>query len=447
MLLSEASSPDLEKRKGIIERLTADLEKNGIKFRQSSSTALDIFNGVTSAQPIYTAVANKNGAFDLIDKSVERAKLTQVPKGAAPLFGDYNDRGKLISLHTSERGSSTGYFEGNNGIGMRKVYNSGGISIMSSDDVRISKNREPLFGHFEWVKEEQDVMLKSIDTISNGSVVNHKAPSLRARKADPSLWTAWRELMKSYFMGTKPAGEQLYDIALRFIVETIGTSTVNAAIKGGKDKYMIKPAQELLDILEDIFSNKVIDNNFDEVSNDNAEHPMIQFTPCDYITIKINCRRPTLTAKGVQFVVTNTDKTLLYADVRENIDDINTFGYEIPVGTVTIWSEREGTNKRVLDNEKISDVARLIVNYVKANKALAVQAAEIKAKTTAFNQKANDKAAAEKERIAKEVEKTHARLDRRDAAKQLKNSNKVDDVASSLWGSDEEYDKFLDSLL
>ena len=446
MLLSEASSPDLEKRKGVIERLATDLEKNGIKFRQSSSTALDIFNGVTSAQPIYTAVANKNGAFDLIDKSVERAKLTRIPNGAAPLFGDYNDRGKLMSLHTSERGSSTGYFKGDNGIGMRNVYNSGGISIMSSDDVRISKNGEPLFGHFEWVKEEQDVMLKSIDTISNGSVVNHKAPSLHARKADPSLWTAWRELMKSYFMGTKPAGEQLYDIALRFIVETIGTSTVNAAIKGGKDKYMIKPAQELLDILEDIFSNKVIDNNFDEVSKENAEHPIIQFTPCDHITIKINCRRPTLTAKGVQFVVTNTDKTLLYTDIRKNNDNINTFGYEIPVGTVTIWSDKDD-NKRTLNYEKIGDVARLIVNYVKANKALAVQAAAIKAKTTAFNQKANARAVAEKERIAKEVEKAHARLDRRDAAKQLKNLNKVDDVASSLWGSDEEYDKFLDSLL
>ena len=446
MLLSEASSPDLEKRKGVIERLATDLEKNGIKFRQSSSTALDIFNGVTSAQPIYTAVANKNGAFDLIDKSVERAKLTRIPNGAAPLFGDYNDRGKLMSLHTSERGSSTGYFKGDNGIGMRNVYNSGGISIMSSDDVRISKNGEPLFGHFEWVKEEQDVMLKSIDTISNGSVVNHKAPSLHARKADPSLWTAWRELMKSYFMGTKPAGEQLYDIALRFIVETIGTSTVNAAIKGGKDKYMIKPAQELLDILEDIFSNKVIDNNFDEVSKENAEHPLIQFTPCDHITIKINCRRPTLTAKGVQFVVTNTDKTLLYTDIRKNNDNINTFGYEIPVGTVTIWSDKDD-NKRTLNYEKIGDVARLIVNYVKANKALAVQAAAIKAKTTAFKQKANARAVAEKERIAKEVEKAHARLDRRDAAKQLKNTNKVDDVASSLWGSDEEYDKFLDSLL
>lgn len=446
MLLSEASSPDLEKRKGVIERLAADLQKNGIKFQQKSSTALDIFNGVTSAQPIYTAVANKNGAFDLIDKSVERAKLTRIPDSAAPLFGDYNDRGKLMSLHTSERGSSTGYFKGDNGIGMRNVYNSGGISIMSSDDVRISKNGEPLFGHFEWVKEEQDVMLKSIDTISNGSVVNHKAPGLRARKADPSLWTAWRELMKSYFMGTKPAGEQLYDIALRFIVETIGTSTVNAAIKGGKDKYMIKPAQELLDILEDIFSNKVIDNNFDEVSKENAEHPLIQFTPCDHITIKINCRRPTLTAKGVQFVVTNTDKTLLYTDIRKNNDNINTFGYEIPVGTVTIWSDKY-YNKRTLNYEKIGDVARLIVNYIKANKALAVQAAAIKAKTTAFNQKANARATAEKERIAKEVEKAHARLDIRDAAKQLKNTNKVDDVASSLWGSDEEYDKFLDSLL
>ena len=446
MLLSEASSPDLEKRKGIIERLATDLEKNGIKFRQSSSTALDIFYGVTSAQPIYTAVANMNGAFDIIDKSVERAKLTQIPDGAAPLFGDYNDRGKLMSLHTSERGSSTGYFEGDNGIGMRSVYNSGGITIMSSDDVRISTNGEPLFGHFEWVKEEQDVMLKSIDTIVNGSIVNHKAPGLRARKANPSLWTEWRELMQEYFRGTKPAGEQLYDIALRFIVETIGTTTVNAAIKGGKDKYMIKPAQELLEILEDVFSSKIIDNNFDEVSNTNAEHPMIQFTPCDYITIKVNVSRPTLTARGVLFTIFNTDKTILYNDVRKNNEAINTPGYEIKIGAITVMSEHID-GKRRLDSAKIGDVARLIVNYVKANKALAVQAAEIKAKTTAFNQKANARATAEKERIAKEVEKARARLDRRDAAKQLKNSNKVDDVASSLWGSDEDYDKFLDSLL
>ena len=136
----------------------------------------------------------------------------------------------------------------------------------------------------------------------------------------------------------------------------------------------------------------------------------------------------------------------MYTDIRKNNDNINTFGYEIPVGTVTIWSDKDD-NKRTLNYEKIGDVARLIVNYVKANKALAVQAAAIKAKTTAFNQKANARATAEKERIAKEVEKAHARLDRRDAAKQLKNTNKVDDVASSLWGSDEEYDKFLDSLL
>lgn len=445
MLFSEASSPDLEKRKGIIERLATDLEKNGIKFRQSSSTALDIFNSVTVAQPIYTAVANKNGAFDIIDKSVERAKLSKLPTGATPLFGDYNDRGRLVSLNTTA-GTGTGYYEGKYGIGMRHVYNSGGITVMSSDDVRVSANGEPLFGHLEWVKEEDDEVLKSIDTISNGTVVNHKAPGVRARKANPSLWTDWRELMQEYYRGTKPTGEQLYDIALRFIVETIGTSTVNAAIKGGKDKYMIKPAQELLEILEDVFSNKVIDNNFDEVSNTNAEHPMIQFTPCDYITIKVNVSRPTLTARGVLFTVFNTDKTILYSDVKKNLEAINTPGYEIKIGAITVMSEKiEG--KRGLDSAKIGDVARLIVNYVKANKALAVEAAETKIKTRAFNQKANDRAAAEKERIAKEVEKTHARLDRRDAAKQLKNTNKVDDVASSLWGSDEEYDKFLDSLL
>ena len=447
MLLSEATSPDLEKRKGIIERLAADLQKNGIKFQQSGSTALDIFNGVTAAQPIYTAVANKNGAFDIIDKSVERAKLTKLPDEAAPLFGDYNDRGKLMSLHTSERGSATSYYEGENGIGMRHVYNKGGITIVSSADVRIAANGDPMYAHFEWNTELQDEVLVRIEMLRNGQLVHYRKPKKRDLKANSNAWGEWSSIRDMYYHTPNPAPEQLYGACLQFIVETIGTSTVNAAIRGGKDKYMIKPAKELLDILEDIFSSKVIDNNLDEVSNDNAEHPIIQFTPCDYITIKINCRRPTLTAKGVQFVVTNTDKTLLYADVRANNDEINTFGYEIPVGTVTIWSEREGITKRVLNTEKIGDVARLIVNYVKANKALAVQAAEIKAKTTAFNQKANARAAAEKERIAKEVEKTHARLDRRDAAKQAKNSTKVDDVASSLWGSDEEYDKFLDSLL
>ena len=445
MLLSEVSSPDLEKRKGIIERLATDLEKNGIKFRQSSSTALDIFNGVTSAQPIYTAVANKNGAFDLIDKSVERAKLTRVPNDAYPLFGHYNDKGKLVSLHQSEHGSSTGYFEGNNGIGMRHVYNKGGIDIMNSDLIYRAKNGEIEYGHEEWDSAIQDVILVRIDIIRNGQLVTQKKPGKRELKANPNARTDWLHARQNFY-GKRLANEELYDAALQYIVGTIGTTTVNAAIKGGKDKYMIKPAKELLDILEDVFSNKVIDNNFDEVSNDNAEHPMIQFTPCDYITIKINCRRPTLTAKGVQFVVTNTDKTLLYTDIRKNNDNINTFGYEIPVGNVTIWSEKDD-NKRILDYTKIGDVARLIVNYVKANKELAIQAAKIKAKTTAFNQKANVRAAAEKERIAKEVEKAHARLDRRDAAKQLKNSNKVDDVASSLWGSDEEYDKFLDSLL
>lgn len=445
MLLSEASSPDLEKRKGIIERLATDLEKNGIKFRQSSSTALDIFNGVTSAQPVYTAVANKNGAFDLIDKSVERAKLTRMPNDAYPLFGHYNDKGKLVSLHQSEHGSSTGYFEGNNGIGMRHVYNKGGIDIMNSDLIYRAKNGEIEYGHEEWDSAIQDVILVRIDIIRNGQLVTQKKPGKRELKANPNARTDWLHARQNFY-GKRLANEELYDAALQYIVGTIGTTTVNAAIKSGKDKYMIKPAKELLDILEDIFSSKVIDNNFDEVSNENAEHPMIQFTPCDYITIKINCRRPTLAAKGVQFVVTNTDKTLLYADIRKNNDNINTFGYEIPVGNVTIWSEKDD-NKRILDYTKIGDVARLIVNYVKANKELAIQAAKIKAKTTAFNQKANARAAAEKERIAKEVEKAHARLDRRDAAKQLKNPNKVDDVASSLWGSDEEYDKFLDSLL
>ena len=445
MLLSEASSPDLEKRKGIIERLATDLEKNGIKFRHSSSTALDIFNGVTSAQPIYTAVANKNGAFDLIDKSVERAKLTRMPNDAHPLFGNYNDKGKLVSLHKSEHGSSTGYYEGANGIGMRNVYNSGGIDIMNSDLIYRAKNGEIEYGHEEWNSELKDVTLVRIDIIRNGQLVTQKKPGKRELKANPNARKDWFSAIQNFY-GKRLANEELYDAALQYIVGTIGTTTVNAAIKSGKDKYMIKPAKELLDILEDIFSSKVIDNNFDEVSNENAEHPMIQFTPCDYITIKINCRRPTLAAKGVQFVVTNTDKTLLYADIRKNNDNINTFGYEIPVGNVTIWSEKDD-NKRILDYTKIGDVARLIVNYVKANKELAIQAAKIKAKTTAFNQKANARAAAEKERIAKEVEKAHARLDRRDAAKQLKNPNKVDDVASSLWGSDEEYDKFLDSLL
>lgn len=445
MLLTEANSPDLEQRKGVIERLAADLTKQNVKFRQTGSTVLDIYNKVTSAQPIYTAVANKNGAFDLIDKSLERAKLSKLPDGADTLYGNYNDRGNLMSLNTHS-GVATSYYDGPNGIGMRHVYNKGGIDVMTSDDIMVAPDGTAMFGHAEWNSEIHDEQIVRIDVISNGNVVSYKKPGKRAIKKDPTARSDWHSLISQYLHGSKPNGEQLYQIALQYVLTTIDSTTVNAAIKGGKDKYMIKPAEDLLDLLEDVFSDNIIDDNLDEVSAENAEHPKIVFTPCDHITIKITIRRPSLTAKGVQYDIYNTDKTILYSDVKANRDAINTPGYEIKLKSIVNLSVKNRGEKREFE-DKSPEVVRFIVDYVKANYELVQQAARTKAETLAFTKKVSDRAAADRAKLTKDIEKTHARLDRRDAAKAANNPTKVDDVASSLWGSDEEYDKFLDSLL
>lgn len=446
MLLTEANSPDLEQRKGVIERLAADLTKQNIKFKQTGSTVLDIYNKVTIAQPIYTAIANKNGAFDLIDKSVEKAKLSKLPGFASALYGNYNDRGNLVSLN-ADKGVATSYYDGPNGIGMRHVYNHGAVKIMSSDDIRVASNGNIMFGHTEWNSESYSEQLVSIDVINNDRVVSYKKPGKRLMKNNPNAKSDWHALVEQYYLGSsKPNGEQLYKIALQYILKTIDSTTVNAAIKGGKDKYMIKPAEDLLELLEDVFSSTIIDDNLDEVSAENAEHPKIVFTPSDNITIKITIRRPSLTAKGVQYDIYNIDKTILYSDVKANREAINTPGYEIKLKSIVNMSVKNDNKRRELD-DKSSEVVRFIVNYIKANYKLVQQAAKTKAEMLAFTKKVNDRAAADKAKQAKDVEKTRARLDRRDAAKTANNPTKIDDVASSLWGSDDEYDEFLDSLL
>lgn len=448
-MLFEADSPDLEARSGIIDRLAADLKKAGIKFDREGGTALNIYNTVTVAQPIYTAVANKNGAFDIIDKSVERAKMSRLPDGGVKLQGTYNDRGNLMSLHTG-RGANTIYYEKPfGGLGMRNIYNSGGISKVSSNDVMIAENGEFLYGHKQWDSMAQDEILVSVDVVRGGQVITYKMPGKREIKNNPSAIANWRNMEKQFFYGKRPNTEQLYAACLKYIVDSIGSSTVNAAIKGGKDKYIIKPAKELIETLESIFDDVIIDSNIDDVANTNADNPVIQFSPEDDITIKIIINRPNLSAKGVIYSIYNTDKTILYADTKKNMEFINQPNYEILLKKITAYSEKNDEGKREFNNGVYS-VAKFLVNYLTAASQELPIARKNKAEMQSFTAKTNARLAADAAKKERDIAKQSARLDRKaiaDAEKRKANSNRVSDVADSLWGSDEEYDKFLDSLL
>lgn len=446
MLLTEANSPDLEARRGTIERLAADLKKAGIKFRQSSGTSLDIFNKVTVAQPIYTAVANKNGAFDLIDKSVQRTKLSRLGELDTPLFGNYNDRNRLVSLTQTASSTTkpTAYYNNANGdTSLRYSYNSGTIDVMKSDLIRKSKSGEIMYGHEKWVSEIQDTMLVAVDVIRNGQLVTYKSPSKRELKANPNAINEWREIRQNYY-GSRLGADELYNAALAYIVDTIDSTTVNAAIKGGKDKYVIKPAKELIEDLETVF-DCIIDSNIDSVENVNAENPTIQFTPVDDITIKIIVNRPGLGARGVVYAIYNTDKTILYANAKENMTKINTPGYETLIRRVAAYSEKNGEGKRVFDTNTYS-VVKTVIDYLTSVKTEIVKARAEKERLQSFTNKVNAKAAADAAQKERDIAKQNARLDRKVDA-QVANKQGIEDVANDLWGSDEEYDKFIDSLL
>ena len=80
MLLSEAIDPgQLATKQSVIDRLKADLTAAGIRHKDRGSTSIDIFNNVTVAHPIYSAVATADGFLKLIDDSARRTSLIFQP--------------------------------------------------------------------------------------------------------------------------------------------------------------------------------------------------------------------------------------------------------------------------------------------------------------------------------------------------------------------------------
>ena len=338
----------------------------------------------------------------------------------------------------------TAYYNNANGdTSLRYSYNSGTIDVMKSDLIRKSKSGEIMYGHEKWVSEIQDTMLVAVDVIRNGQLVTYKSPSKRELKANPNAINEWREIRQNYY-GSRLGADELYNATLAYIVDTIDSTTVNAAIKGGKDKYVIKPAKELIEDLETVF-DCIIDSNIDSVENVNAENPTIQFTPVDDITIKIIVNRPGLGARGVVYAIYNTDKTILYANAKENMTKINTPGYETLIRRVAAYSEKNGEGKRVFDTNTYS-VVKTVIDYLTSVKTEIVKARAEKERLQSFTNKVNAKAAADAAQKERDIAKQNARLDRKVDA-QVANKQGIEDVANDLWGSDEEYDKFIDSLL
>ena len=132
MLLREADAAGLAQKQALIDRLKKDLKDAGIKFKEVGSTAIDIFNSVTVAQPIYTATATKFGGINVADKRSERLKATKVPEGADRLYGTFAHNGKLATLSPQKGPNSykTSYFEYGGRTGQIKHYISNSITLV-----------------------------------------------------------------------------------------------------------------------------------------------------------------------------------------------------------------------------------------------------------------------------------------------------------------------------
>ena len=475
MLLTEADTASLAKKQSLIDRLKKDLTAAGIKFREVGSTSIDIFNTVTVAQPIYTATANKNGSISVVDKSAERLSVSDLPDGADPLFGNFNDRGKLMSLDFNDNNYKTTYYDVGGQLGVRSHYISNSVVLVDGNNISKSDSGEILYGHIKFDSKLGEY-LASIDVVRNGEVITFKKPGKRARKKDPTAMYDWFKLTSEFYHNKNHISQEaLYKASADYIIQTIENSTVNAAIKGGKDKYVIEPAKELVEDLKRVFGNAVTDN-LNSVANTNANNPIININYKDGITLNIIMRRPNLGARGVLTSVYNTDKTLLYVDVRKNISAINDPTYKIEVGKFIDSAQRD-ENGKLQDFEFDSlRIVTAIVNYVKANESklqLAIKNKNEQQDLIAKMKVANDERKAQMQRDAIRSDKIFAREeearlqaeeDKRDAERELnayadrkhelmrkaKTGTKRGDLAKAVddfTKDPDAYDKFLDSIV
>lgn len=474
MLFLESRDPvyikNLAAKQDVIEKLKRDLNKAGIKYDSLGSTKLAIYNNVTRATPIYTLVATNFGGFDIIDDSLARLKSTIKPEDAATLFANYNDRGTVTSLSKIQRTITVGtganqrvvpnnsfesnYFEMPNGkIVAKKHYFTGIISVISSEDIRKADDGTVMYGHlrYEYSGEEKELVLASVEILENGTATTYTSPKKRELKANPNAAREWFNMAAKYDEATTLAGDQLYKACLDYLLTTFDSTTVNAAVKGGKLKYVIEPAEKLQNALTAEYDD--VTSNLDEVENTNAENPIFVVKPCEGITLRIVMTRPAPGEKANKIVITNTDKTLLFNDIKANNAEINNPDYRgIKVATIITNSERDAFSRKINFDLNVDDVIEAIDNYVSANQEALRTAIPKKAEAEANSAKYNSRLAANREKLniqRARDDKRAQKLADREAERIAQNykPGTIKKAAETLWSSDKEYDDFLNSLV
>jgi hypothetical protein len=473
MLFSESRDPayikSLAAKQDVIDKLKSDLTKAGIKYDSLGSTKLAIYNKVTRATPIYTLVATNIGGFDIIDDSQARLKSTRKPEDADTLFANYNDRGTVTSLSKIQRTSTIGtgknqrvvpnnsfesnYFEMPNGDTVaKKHYFTGVISVISSEDIRKADDGTVMYGHYKYSGEEKDLVLASVEILENGNATTYTAPKKRELKANPNAAREWFDMAAKYGEATTLTGDQLYQACLDYLLTTFDSTTVNAAVKGGKLKYVIEPAEKLQNALTAEYGDDVT-SNLDDVENTNAENPIFVVKPCEGITLRIVMTRPAPGEKANKIVITNTDKTLLFNDIKANNAEINNPDYRgIKVATIITNSERDALSRKINFDLDVDDVIEAIDNYVSANQEALKTAIPKKAEAEANSAKYNARLAADREKLniqRARDDKRAQKLADREAERIAKDykPGTIKKAAETLWSSDEDYDNFLNSLV
>lgn len=470
MLFSEARDPayikNLATKQDVISKLKSDLSKAGIKYDTLGSTKLAIYNSVSRATPIYTLVATNIGGFDIIDDSQARLKSTRKPEEADTLYANYNDRNRVVSLSKQQRTmiSSTGkivpnnsyasnYFEMPTGETVaKKHYFTGIISVISAEDIHKADDGTIMYGHFKYSGEEKDLVLASVEILENGTPTIYTPPRRKDLKVNPNAAREWFDLVGKYGEATALTGDQLYKACLDYLLTTFESTTVNAAVKGGKLKYVIKPAEELLDALTAEYGADAVTSNIDSVDNDNANNPIFTVKPCDGILLRIIMTRPEPGSKANKIVITNIDKTLLFNDIKANGREINNPDYRgVNVATIITNSERDKFSRKINFNLDVDDVIEAIDNYVSTNQGALNAAISKRAAAEARSAKFNTRLAADREKLniqrARDERRAQKLADREADRIQQMRKPTITQAAEQVWGSDKEWDDFLNDLV
>lgn len=473
MLISEARDPayikNLATKQDVIDRLKSDLNKAEIKYSALGSTKLAIFNNVTRSTPIYTVAATNDGGFDIVDDSQARLKSTRKPEEADTLFANYNDRGKVTSLSKVQRTATIGtgknkrvvpnnsfasnYYEMPTGqVFAKSHYFTGVISVVSAKDICKADDGTIMYGHLKYSTEINDYVVSSIEILENNAAKVYSAPKKREMKANPSAANEWFDLVEKYNAATALHGDQLYDACLNYLLTTINSTTVNAAVKGGKLKYVIEPAEQLLSALSAEYGEDAVTSNIDEVGNENANNPIFTVKPCDGILLQIIMTRPEPGARANKIVIKNIDKTLLFNDIKANNGEINNPDYRgIEVATIVTNAERDGVSRKLSFDLNVDDVIEAIDNYVSANQEALNTAITKRAEAEAYSAKFNTRLAAEKEKLniqrARDDKRAQKLADREAERIQKMRKPTISQAAEEIWGTEKDYDDFLNSLV